>query len=406
MKEKVIAALAAALVVAFTSDLAADPYIFDQAPEEGSPRASERENRAYEQGTDAIDEADWETAVRRFRAVIEMKGARADDAMYWAAYALNRLSRRTEALQTLETLEKNYPSSAWIDDAKALALEVRQQSGERVAPETVDDVELKIMAINSLMHTDPAKAYPLLEKILKGPYHPNVKKQAVFVLSQSRSPQAQKLLADIARGAANPDLQKEAVQFLGVAGGEGNRKVLADLYASATSREVKEEILQSLMVANDRGRLLQVARAERDSELRGEAVRLLGAMNARADLATLYASETSREVKESILEALFIAGDGQKLAELARAEKDPELRYEAIRSLGLVGRSTAPTLLAIYDAETSAEAKELFVQGNARALIDLSKKEKNRAVRREIIEKLSVMGDDEAVAYMLQLLEE
>ena len=48
----------------------------------------------------------------------------------------------------------------------------------------------------------------------------------------------------------------------------------------------------------------------------------------------------------------------------------------------------------------------LFVQGNARALIDLSKKETNKALKREMLQKLSVMHNKEAVDYMLEILNE
>ena len=48
----------------------------------------------------------------------------------------------------------------------------------------------------------------------------------------------------------------------------------------------------------------------------------------------------------------------------------------------------------------------LFVQSNARALIDLAKKETNRTLKREILQKLSVMGNKEAVDYMLEILNE
>jgi HEAT repeat protein len=82
---------------------------------------------------------------------------------------------------------------------------------------------------------------------------------------------------------------------------------------------------------------------------------------------------------------------------------------EAIQKLGLMGRDTAPTLLALYNSESNADLKEaviqaFFLQGNARALIDLAKKETNKQLRREALQKLSLMNDDEALQYMLQIL--
>ena len=394
--------------VAFAESFA-DSYA-DERSDRRADRA-ERENDLYDEGTDNIDEEQWEDAVSAFKRVAEMKGSRADGALYWTAYALNKLSRRAEALQTIDGLKKNYPQSKWLDDAKALELEARQDRGERVAPERIADDDLKMIAINSLMHTDPEKAYPLLEKIVRGPSDKKIKERALFILAQSPSSRAQALIADIARGNANPDLQKDAVKYIGIHGGEKNRAVLSELYASAVSRDVKKEILKAFMISGDKARVLAAAKGEKDAELREDAIHLLGVMGARSELASLYANEPTREMKAEIIQALFISGDAERIGELARTEPDPQLRREAIRKLGLMGSKTSTTLTALYTSATTTEEKKavieaLFLQNNARALIDLSKKETNPQLRKEALRRLSLMNDEEALAYMLQILEE
>jgi HEAT repeat protein len=339
-----------------------------------------------------------------------MKGKRADGALYWTAYALNKLGNKDQALQMIEALKKAYPSSQWIDDANALSVEVRERRGVTVRPADVDDEELKVMAIRSLMNTDPERAFPLLEKILKGPASKKVKEGAMFVLSQSSSPKAQALIADLAKG-SSPALQEEAIHYLGIAGGERSRKVLLEVYNTTKSQEAKEEVLNALMISGDRARILEAAKTEKDPDLREEAIRLLGVMGARADLAAMYAAETSNDTREVIINALFVAGDSEKIGEIAKSERDPELREEAIRKLGVMGKKTAPLLLQLYATESSMDIKEavidgLFVQGNARALIDLSKKETNKSLKREMLQKLSVMNNKEAVDYMLEILNE
>ncbi|HYK01102.1 MAG TPA: HEAT repeat domain-containing protein [Thermoanaerobaculia bacterium] len=378
-------------------------------PEPADER-SEREADLYEEGTDAIDDENWDEAVRTFARVAEMKGSRADGAVYWSAYALEKLGRKAEALKTIDGLKKAYPKSRWLDDAQALALELRQSSGERVSPASVEDDDLKMIAINSLMHTDPEKAFPLVEKVIRnGKNSKKVRERALFVLSQSSSAKAQALLADIARGNANPDLQKDAVRYLGISGSAQSRQLLADMYASVNSESVKKEIIRAFMLSGDKTRVLAAARTEKDPELREEAIRNLGIMGGRAELAQMYAGETNTEVKEAIIQALFISGDTDKMAELARTEKDPDLREDAIKKLGLMGSKTAPLLLSLYASETNVEVKDavidaLFLQGNARALIDLSKKETNPELKREAMKKLSLMQNDEALEYMLQIL--
>ena len=372
---------------------------------------NDRESDRYEEGTDAIDEQDWDEAISAFKDVAEMGGSRADGALYWMAYALSKSGRRAEAVQAIDGLKKNYPKSKWIDDAKALELETRQARGEHVAPERIADEDLKMIAINSLMTSDPEKAYPLLEKIVRGPSDKKIKERALFILAQSPSPRAQTLIADIAKGNANPDLQRAAVKYMGIHGGERNRATLSELYASG-SRDVKKEVLRAFMIAGDKTRVHAAAKSEADPELRKEAIHLLGVMNGRAELHSLYANESSPEVKKQIINGLFISNDGDRLGDLARGEKNPELRREAIRKLGLIGSKTAPTLVALYAAgDTDLESKKaiieaFFLQNNARALIDLSKKETNPALKKSAMQKLSLMNNEEALQYMLQILEE
>ena len=207
------------------------------SPPSADDERSERETDLYEQGTDAIDEEQWEEAIRAFSKVAELKGSRADGAVYWSAYALKKLGRRAEALKTLDAFKKAYASSKWLDDANALELELRQASGERVSPDRVDDEDLKMIAINSLMHSDPEKAYPLLEKIVRGKSDKKIRERALFILSQSSSPRAQALLGEIARGNANPDMQREAVRYLGMS---GNPKSRADSVRDVRLRDLEQ----------------------------------------------------------------------------------------------------------------------------------------------------------------------
>src|SRR5687768_12276547 len=120
-------------------------------------------------------------------------------------------------------------------------------------------------------------------------------------------------------------------------------------------------------------------------------------MGARPELVALYGSETSVDLREEVIQALFIAGDAAKIGELAKGEKNPQLRMEAIQKLGLMGSGTAATLLEIYRTDSDDDVKDavingLFLQSNARALIDISKKEKNKKLRNEALQKLSLMN--------------
>jgi HEAT repeat protein len=346
----------------------------------------------YSQGMKALDKSRWDEAVKAFDAV-PADSPRRDAALYWKAYALNKLGRRADGLATIAELRKSFPNSRWINDAKALELEM----GRPVAPGEPDE-ELKLMALNGLMQTDPERALPLLEKVLNGSYSPKLKERALFVLTQTDSPKAREIVASIARGGGNPDLQLKAIEYLGLFGGPASRQALSDIYASSNDRRVKRKILQSFMQAGERDRLVAVARREQDPDLRREAIRQLGLIGGAKELAEIYQTDTSPDSRKAVIEALFLSGDSARIAQLARDEKDEALRLEAIKRLGLMGDKTAPDLLALYSPNYGMAVRKqviesLFLQGNVTALAEIARKETDPVLKRSAIQKLGLMGD-------------
>ena len=384
----------------------------DRSALDAEQRAEERADELYSNGREAIEEGKYDRAIDRFDRLIELKTTRTDAALYWKAYSLAKLGRRADALGSLADLQQRFKDSRWIRDAKALEVEIRQASGQPVAPETQNDDELKLMALRGLMQSDAERALPIIEQMLAGTNSPKVKDRALFVLSQSNSPKAREIMGNIAKGSANPDLQLRAIHYLGIMGGTDNRQVLADVYRVSSDSAVKRSIIRSFMVSGDRTRLLSLAKTETDPGLRGEAVQQLGVMNAHAELAELYASETSVDVKKRIIQAMFVGGSADKLIELARNEKDPQLRRAAVRNLGLMGSNrTAEAIKAIYLASDSTPEirKEainaLFLQNNGRVLVELARAEKDPAMKKELVQKMSIMsGSKEVTDYLMELL--
>ena len=365
---------------------------------------------AYQRGKAALDERRWDEAVQAFDEAIRLKGARPDGALYYKAYAQNKLGQRDAALKTVRTLASGYPKSQWLGDAKALEIEVRQGMGQPVAPESQSDQELKMMAINSLLNTDPERALPLLQKILQSNQSSKIKERALFVLAQSGSAPARELLAQIARGNSNPDLQMKALNYLGLFGGKESRQTLAEIYRSAIDTQVKRQILHSYMTSGDREQLVGLAKSEKVPELRRDAIHQLGVLGARAELQQLYQAYPESEMRAAILQALFIGGDVEKLIEVARTEKDPDLRGQAIHLLGVSGsQKTGELLVSIYQSETDVSLRKraiegLFVQNNAKALVDLARKETNPEMKKDIVSKLALMHSKEAQDYMMEIL--
>jgi len=372
--------------------------------------AEDRADQAYDRGVRALDQKQWDKAIQSFDEVVRLKGSRSDGALYWKAYAQNKQGARNEAQQTLETLRKDYPETRWLDDAKALDLEIRQASGKPISPEAEPDEDLKLMALNSLQNSDPERAVPILEKILQSSQSRKMKERALFVLAQSESPQAREVLVKVARGNANPDLQLKALNYLGLFGGKDSRQLLGDIYASSNDPNAKRAILHSYMVAGDKAQLLAAARNEKSPDLRKDAIHELGVLDASDELWDLYQKESDPGLKESILHGLFVGGNADKMIEVARNDKDPKMRLAAIHWLGVMDdRKTADVLVSIYESSKDPLIRNqviqgLFVQDNAKALVALARKETDVGMKKAIVNKLSVMDSKEARDYLLEIL--
>jgi len=301
----------------------------------------------YRSGQSAIDRRDYDQAVKRFDRVINDKSTRADGAMYWKAYSLYKLGRKPDAQTVLADLEKQFPQSRWLNDARALAAEVRASTGQPTSPESESDEELKLLAMNSLMQQDADRAIPLLEKLLADPKNsPNLKGRAIFVLAQSKSPKARQIVLQYAKGGTNPDAQLRAIEYLGTFRSDESSQALSDVYASTTDPVVKRTVIRGLMVARAKDRLVQIAKSDQDVNMRREAIQYLGGMQAaEVDLAEIYKTESNMELKHSLIQSLFARQAAKQLVDLARTETNPELKRDIVRMLTMIKSKEAADYL-------------------------------------------------------------
>jgi len=371
----------------------------------------DRLEELYDDGREALDDERYEQAESKFNQLAQMNGPQTDAAMYWKAYAQSRLGKREAALTTLADMKKRFAQSRWQKDAGVLELEVKQSNGQPVKPGDQGNEELKLMAIQGLMNSDPERAMPLLEKVINGSGTPKEKSRALFVLAQSGSSQGRDIIGRIAKGQSNPELQREAIKYLGLFGGAQSRQIMADVYASNPDTSVKRAIIRAYMLGGDKEHLFAAAKSEKDESLRREAIRQLGLVHGVGELEQLYQMETSTDLRREILQAFFLAGESGKLVQAAQSEKDIELRRAAIRNLGLIhSDESGKALQTIYGRETDRGLKEdvlnaYFLQGNASALVAIARNEKDPELKKTAVSKLSLMHSKEATDYLMELLQ-
>src|SRR6185295_17223050 len=379
------------------------------APWTALAAAEAPKDELYSQARKDLDDGRFNAAAEKFGRVAQRGGSDADAALYWKAYAQKKAGKPADALATVRQLGGAYPKSDWLDDAKALELEIRGESGHQPNPAAEEDEELKLYALNGLMSSDSKRAFPMLAKFLEGNHSQRLKEQALFVLSQSDSPEAGKILAEVARGARYPELQRKAIESIGVSGDSAGIQALSEIYSSTAKPAIKMAILDAYLVSDQTARVFAIAREEKDPQVRRKAIGQLGAMDAHQELRQLYHSESSPAIKMAILDGLAVADDVEALIEIAREEKEPALRRKAISGLGINDSPQATAALkSLYttnaDAGTRIAVIEgLFVQDNAKALIELFRAEKDPAMKKEIVHRLGLMDSDEAMDFLGKL---
>ncbi len=411
MKTKQWFYLAAICGVLSLSAPSATGLIF-QPTESDSLATTTREDQLYSDATRAINESRWSDAESLLDQVIDQHGRRADGALYWKAYVENKQGRSSDAVNTCSGLRQSYPKSNWLKECNALEIEIRGKSGSPVQPQSEQDEDLKLLALNSLMQSGDANALPILQQILEGQQSERVKERALFVLAQDQSKPAQDLLGQIVRGERDPKLQIKAIRLLAVTNGSQTAAMLADIYSKSSNQSVKKAVLDSYLVMGAPDKLEQVAQHESDPELMRHAISELGAMGSVSQLSSMYQATTSKDAKVAIINAFVAAGakGADALSAIASSEQDPDLRRKAIRNMGVAGGSpTIPTLLSIYSKSTDEETKRavldaLFVAGDAHDLVVLARSEKDPSAKRDIVGKLAVMHSKEATDYMMEVL--
>jgi HEAT repeat protein len=374
--------------------------------------AQAKEDRLYSEGTHAINDAHWAQAESIFQNLASQHGVRAEAALYWEAYAENKQGNAARALEICAQLRHAYPQGNWVKECSALEIEIHGESDDPMPPQAEQDEELKLLALNSLMQQDEARAVPIIQQILNSDKSEKLKDRALFVLGQDQSPQAQALLGQVASGERNPALQRRAIEMLAVTRGKQAAETLANIYRQTTNEEVKNAILHTYLIIGTPDPLLEAARHESDPQLVRTAVHTLGAMGATSQLLTLYHDSSSAEVKGEVINGLIPAGQkgADALGTIAGSEQDPELRRKAIRNLGVAGgMSAAPALVAIYKKNPDLETKKsvaqaLFLAGDSHDLVELARAEKDPAVKQSLVQQLSLMHNKEATDYMLEIL--
>lgn len=412
-------------------------------------------DKKFREGRDLIDEEEWARAAERFREAVEKypDGKTADAAFYWLAFCHKKQKQFKQADAALDRLLERFPASSWVSDARVMKMEIAAPLGRAVpgrigpaattlfgtaaglpataapignvagnvgattpgfyegltlggfpaaaaarAPLDRED-EIKIAAFQSLLAADPKRAIEAMREIFK-----------------SDSKASDVLKKEVLRVLRSPRVSRTET-FAYVVGGSGG---------------IGKEFIPLL-----RETLVAGFQNEKNLKIRQEIIHALGSLGDESSdaLVKLYASESDREVKRTIINGFggsaaefygfaINAAQNRKtesgvLLEIVRTEKDPELRRLAFanwqRFQNWTGDKETIALLAnLYDSESDEAFKIAVIRAFAAAagkqsqaagkLMDIAKNDKSDKLRLEAIFSLRNSKDPEVLKFLKDLI--
>jgi hypothetical protein len=395
--------------------------------------AEPSESKRMARAKDYIADEQWTRAIEELKAAVtDRKESNRDEALFWLAHSQNQAGDPGAALESVQRLEREHAKSRWVRPARSLRVEIAQRLrrrdvlwdtavpppppappglgavpptpapnappapppppvGPRVfrpvrgrpmpptpapappattppspapgvmapaappAPPTPrpgviwlpdphyhPDTDLRIQALGSLIRTDAETVIPILKGIALESDNTGQARRALFVLAHSGRPEARTTVVEVAK--TGPELVRiAAVRELGRIRGVEVSKELLQVYSTGNHR-VKEQVVTSLGERAETTALAGIIQSETNRHLRDVAIVTLGSAGGREQLRALY-DRASAETKRPIIIGLFNARAEEELIRIAERERDPALRREVLSRLRLLGTPTAKAYL-------------------------------------------------------------
>ena len=417
-----------------------------------------------------LADGDYREAAQLFGRVAERypRSTQAPEALYWRAYALFKTgsgSNLASALTSLNDLNRLYPSSkANTGDAGNLKIRIcgelakrgdeacaadivraatttstntstasstrttTSQGGSqaRSCPSDDDENDERIMAINALMNMNAEAAVPILERTLarRDECSQGLRKRAVFLISQKRTPEVVDILLKVAKEDPSPDVREQAVFWLSNVRDERVVDLLGQMANNNSDPAIQEKAIFAL--SNTRSeKASQILRdvAQRETASKGAREQAIFWLGNRRDTSStaflrgLYTRLTDKDLKEKVLFSVSnqrAAGNGQWLLGIATNERETmELRKQALFWAGNNKAATTAEIAALYDRVTDKEMKEqvIFVlsqNSKDTAAIDklmaIARSDTDREMRSKAIFWLGQSRDPRVLKFLEELI--
>ena len=363
---------------------------------------------------DLISDDQWMAAIPVLRAAAaDPKEPNKDEALFWLAHSQNQAGDLAEAVDSIRTLQRDFPKSKWAEPAGSLMIELAQKLGRR-------DVLWKAATPPLPPPPPEGPAMP------SGPRAPRTPKGPAITPPAPPPPPAAATPAQPAPPAPPPpppaitwfadysyavgeDLR---VQALGQLIKTDAQKVIPILRKIALEPDNPGAARRAVFVLaqsrnpDAQSTVVDVAKTGPEP-VRVAAVRglgLFGGPEISTALLEVY-STADMPVKRQVVVSLGERADAPSLFRIAQSENDDRLRDTAIVTLGKVGgREQLRVLFLRASKETRlAVIRGLFLARDDEGLIRVAEQEKDPELRSEVLSRLRLIGTPKAKDYLASL---
>lgn len=366
--------------------------------------------KEYEAARDLIAKEEWVRASEKFNKIIKEypKHNLSDAVLYWLAFTYKKQNKFSETQETLARLNREFPSSPWLDDARVMMVEISRQlicrdlagqvicgyfaatlnpnkagqsetlSGspnhskpttlKPLAPGDLIDYsdyadggtldansEIKLAALRSLFSVEPQKGLKAAGEILRSNSQKaddRLKEQVIHLTGRSGEKSATPLIIEVVRRETNLKILKAAINALVRINSEAGTEFLVQWYDAENNKDIKEKLLLSLSEhPRAVSKLTEVARKDVDIRFRRIAIFRLSRIGGARALDTflqLYDAESNPVIKIEILSALGFTREKRairKLINVARNDQSSQIKINAINALNGINDPEAIKLL-------------------------------------------------------------
>lgn len=227
----------------------------------------DRETDLFLKAKEYVFKREWKRAKNRLKDYLKSypQGTYTDEAYYWLAQSLNKLSKtgysldfililKEEAYQNLSHLIQTYPNSMWKDDAQSLQYRLAAELatlGSRKQQMLVQEIvsgqkesDRKNTALNAVAEFNPDVKIPILKDLLDIEKDPNLRKRYLYLLAEHNTEEIMLLLHTITEKDSDPLIREEAASLIDMKEME-NIPVQLNYFAfraTATNKKVHKEL--------------------------------------------------------------------------------------------------------------------------------------------------------------------